>query len=216
MNNQAGQAISLTQLGSLYSTCLNRQEEAATFYRQATDLYVELEDLRFEGVICNNIADTLRKLERYDEARSEIMRAIECQPFGTAVELWKSFNILHDIELATGNPAAAYTVWQQACDAYLTYRQQGGYAQSGGGKLVDHVLGLLAQEQGDDFESLFNQLLQNPDEPDSFKQLIQAVVTILNGSRDPTLADDPALNSADAAEILFLLDRLGGQERDRE
>jgi hypothetical protein len=65
------------------------------------------------------------------------------------VNCLESFNILHDIETATGNPAAARAAWQQARDAYLAYRQQGGYAQYGGGKLVDHVLGLLAQQQVD-------------------------------------------------------------------
>lgn len=51
--------------------------------------------------------------------------------------------------------------------------------------------------------------VKNPDTPDSLKRLMQAVATILNGSRDPALADDPALHYADAAEILFLIERLG-------
>ncbi len=38
---------------------------------------------------------------------------------------------------------------------------------------------------------------------------MQAVVTILNGSRDTALADDPALDYDDAAEILFFIERLG-------
>jgi hypothetical protein len=38
---------------------------------------------------------------------------------------------------------------------------------------------------------------------------MQAVITILNGCRDQALADDPVLNYADAAEILFLIQRLG-------
>jgi hypothetical protein len=80
----------------------------------------------------------------------------------------KSFNILHEIETATGNPAAARAAWQQARDAYLAYRQQGGYAQFGGGKLVDQVLGLLAQQQTvDAVQSLFGQLTQRPRCPDS-------------------------------------------------
>ena len=84
-NNRAGQASSLGQLGNLYNDKLNRPEEAVTFYRQAADIYVELGDLRYEGLARNNIADTLRKLKRYDEARSEILRAIECKrPFGHA------------------------------------------------------------------------------------------------------------------------------------
>jgi hypothetical protein len=74
---------------------------------------------------------------------------------------------------------------------------------------VDHVLGLMAQQQGDDIQALFDQLANDPNTPDSLKHLIQAVSTVLNGSRDPALADDPALDYADAAEILFLIERLG-------
>jgi len=34
------------------------------------------------------------------------------------------------------------------------------------------------------------------------------MVDILNGAHDPALADDPALDYADAAEVLFLIHRL--------
>ncbi|MGC1219714.1 MAG: tetratricopeptide repeat protein [Phormidesmis sp.] len=36
----SGQANSLLQLGNLYQSCLNRPEEAVTFYRQAAEKYV--------------------------------------------------------------------------------------------------------------------------------------------------------------------------------
>ena len=209
LNNPAGQASSLNELGRLYDDQLNRPEEAVTFYRQAADIYVALGDLRYEGIARSNIASTLRKLQRYDEARTEIGRAIECKSqFGHAAEPWTSFSILHDIETATGNPAAARTAWQQARDAYLAYRQQGGYAQSYGGELVDGVLGLMAQQQFEEIQSLFDQLANDPNTPDSGKQLIQAVIAILNGDLDSSLADDPALDFDDAAEVLFLLERL--------
>jgi tetratricopeptide (TPR) repeat protein len=209
-NDRAGQASSLGQLGNLYDDHLNRPEEAVIFYRQAADIHVEQGDLRYEGIARSNIAATLHRLKRYDEARPEIMRAIECKrQFGHAAEPWKSFAILHQIEAAAGNHAAARAAWQQARDAYLAYRQQGGYAQSGGGELVDHVLGLMAQQQGNDIQALFDRLANDPDASDSLKHLMQAVSTILNGSRDPALADDPALDYADAAEILFLIERLG-------
>lgn len=211
IGDRAGQANSLGQLGNLYKDSLNRPEEAVTFYRQAADIYVELGDLRYEGFTRNNIANTLRQLQRYDEARREIQRAIECfQPFGIAAQPWTAFSILHQIETATGNPAAARAAWQQARDAYLAYRQRGGYAQANGGKLVDHVLGLLAQQQVEEVQSLLAQLTNNPEAPDSLKRLIQAMAAILNGSRDPALADDAALYFADAAEVLFLLQRLEG------
>jgi tetratricopeptide (TPR) repeat protein len=47
-NNRAEQADSLLQLGNLYYVCLNRPEEAVSFYRQAADIYVELGDLAKE------------------------------------------------------------------------------------------------------------------------------------------------------------------------
>ncbi|MEO0378388.1 MAG: tetratricopeptide repeat protein, partial [Cyanobacteria bacterium P01_A01_bin.17] len=208
-NNPAGQAHSLNELGTLYDANLNRPEEAVTFYRQAADSYVALGDLRYEGVTRNNIADTLGKLKRYDDARSEILRAIECyQPFGTAVELWKTFAILHNIETATGNPEAAQTARQQARDAYLAYRRQGGYAQYSGGKLVDHVLGLMAQEQTNEIGPLCEQLMDDADTADWLKQFIPMMIAIFRGSRDTSLADDMALSYNNAAEILFLIERL--------
>jgi tetratricopeptide (TPR) repeat protein len=208
IGNRAGQANSLTQLGNLYEA-QNRLEEAVIFHRQAADIDVELEDLKNEGIDRSNIAGLLVKLQRYDEARREIQRAIECyQPFGVAVEIYKSFNTLQQIETATGNPAAARAAWQQARDAYLAYRQQGGYAQYGGGKLVDQVLGLLAQQQVDAVQSLFAERLNNPNTPSYIKRLIPVLIEVLNGSRAPALADDAALDYDDAAEVLWLIERL--------
>ena len=159
---------------------------------------------------CNNIANALRKLKRYDEARAEIERAIECyRPFGIAVETWKSFDILHDIEIADGNQQAARAAWAQARQAYLAYRQQGGYpSQGNGGKIVEHILGLLSQQKSTEVNALIHQPGNDPNASESLKKLMQAVLTILSGSRDPALADDPALDYDDAAEILFLIARL--------
>ncbi len=94
-NNRAGQASSLTMLGLLYKN-MNRPEEAVVFYRQAADIDVALGDLRNEGLDRNNIANTLQQLKRYDEARSEILRAIEClTPIWSCGRTpWTSFNIL--------------------------------------------------------------------------------------------------------------------------
>lgn len=67
---------------------------------------------------------------------------------------------------------------------------------------------MLAQQQTDEVQLLFTGLTNDPEVLDSRKQLIQAMVAILNGSHDPALGDNPALNYADAAEVLFLLERL--------
>lgn len=210
-NNLAGQASSLNQLGTLYADSLNRLEEAVAFYRQAADIAVELQDLLKEGLRRNNIANTLYKLKRYGEARTEIQRAIECKSnFGHTAQPWTSFNVLHNIETADGNHATAKEAWQQARDAYLAYRQQGGYAHYFGGRVVDNVLGLLAEQKADEAQALFDEVAGHPNAPDSIKKLLQAVVKILNGSRDTALADDLALDFDDAAEILFLIERLEG------
>ncbi|MCP5087056.1 MAG: tetratricopeptide repeat protein, partial [Rhodobacteraceae bacterium] len=216
-NNRSGQGFSLIELGNLYKSYLNRPEEAVTFYRQAADIFVELGDLLREGAARSGIALALIKLKSHDEARSEINRSIDCRnQFGYAAEPWKSFSILHNIETAAGNQAAARAAWQQARDAYLAYRQQGGYAQSYGGKLMDHLLGLIAQQQDDEIQPLLDQLANDQETPDSIKQLIQAMVTLLNGARDSALADDPSLEYRDAAEILFLIEQLekpGGDQQ---
>jgi hypothetical protein len=201
----------LNQLGTLYNGNLNRPEEAITFYRQAADIFVETGDLRSEGVTRSNTAGTLQQLKRYDEARVEIMRAIECDSqVGLVSEPWKSFDILCDIETADGNHAAARAAWTQARDAYLAYRRQGGYPNQGNGNLVEHIVGLIAQGKVEEIEPLFNQLAGDPNASESRKAIIQAMIAILNGSRDKALGDDPALRYGDAAEVLFLIERLGG------
>ncbi|MCI5132446.1 MAG: tetratricopeptide repeat protein, partial [Candidatus Electrothrix sp. EH2] len=73
--NLSGQAENLTMLGNLYDDCLHRPDEAINFYRQAACIYADLKDIRYEGAVRNNIAETLRKLKRSDEARQEIKRA---------------------------------------------------------------------------------------------------------------------------------------------
>lgn len=210
ISDRAGQAGSLVQLGTLYFDKLSRPEEAEAFYRQAIDIYVELGNLHYEGFARSNIAATLRHLLRYDEARENIERAIECnRPSGHAGEPWKVFNILRDIEMADGNQADAQKAWQQARAAYLAYRRQGGYAQSESGKFCDQSIATLKQgASSEELASKLEKLTQASDTPDFLKILIPKLILILNGSRDPTLADDPALHYNDAAELLFFIERL--------
>ncbi|CAK8710715.1 hypothetical protein GKODMF_01605 [Candidatus Electrothrix gigas] len=206
----AGQASTLTQLGNLYDDCLHRPEEALVFYRQAADIHVRLGDVRYEGGDRNNIADTLRQLKRYDEARQEIRRAIECkEQIGPAAEPWKSCANRHQNEAAEGNDAAAKAAWQQARDAYLAYRRQGGYAQTPGGKLADQIVDAMQQGKGEEMAQELGQLAEADDIPDWAKNLLPLLLAVLNGSRDAALADDPALDYDDAAELLFLMERLG-------
>jgi tetratricopeptide (TPR) repeat protein len=210
-NDRAGQASSLGQLGNLYDDGLNRPEEAITFYRQAADIYVEMGDLRNEGKARNNIASTLVKLKRFGEARLEIMQAIECnRSFGHAAEPWKTFNVLRRIEEATGNLAAVHAAWVRARDAYLAYRRQGGYAQNPSGQLCDQLLPVLAQGASVEIIQELEKLAQTSNIPDFIKRLIPKLMQIANGSHDKALGEDSTLDYDDAAEVLFLIERLGG------
>ena len=103
------------------------QKSLSLFSRQAVAKYVEIRDVAKEGVRRSNLADTLRKLRRLDEARQEIQRAIECKAqFGHAAEPWKTCNILAEIETDAGNLSAAAEGKGKAIASYLAYRRDGG------------------------------------------------------------------------------------------
>ena len=124
--NRGAQARTLGQLGNLYST-IGRAEDAVRLSRQATEILVAAGDLRAEGFWRNNIAVELIKLRRFDEARREIERAIECnQPFGHTAQPWKTLDNLSDLERAVGNVPAALAARKKAIATYLAYRSQGG------------------------------------------------------------------------------------------
>jgi len=137
--NRADQAATLGQLGNLYSA-LGRTEDAVRLFRQAAEIFVALGDLRSEAGARNGIAIGLTGLRRFDEARSEIERAIECRrPLGHAAEPWTSFNILSNLERAVGNQSAALAAWKQAVTAYFAHRSEGGAAQFDTTELVSRV-----------------------------------------------------------------------------
>lgn len=208
-NDRAGQASCLGSLGYLYNYRMNRPEEALSFYQQAVDIIIGIGDLQYEGNTRNNISDTLCMLKRYDEARVENLRAIECDSqFGHTAEPWKTFYVLQKIEAAAGDIPAARAAWQQARTAYLAYRQQGGYAQSRSGKLCDQVLSDILQGSSAQITQELEQLSLVPDTPEFIKLLISKLLQITDGSRTPVLADDPALDYGDSAEIIFLIERL--------
>ena len=201
--NRSGEASTLNQLGNLYSL-MGRREEAVHFYRQAAEVYVDLRDLRGEGFARYNIANQLIALKRSDEARQELLRAIECdKPFGHAAEPWKTFAILRNLERAVGNEPAARKARDQAMQAYLAYRRAGGENRTPAGELC-----ALVASQPDAARGALAELGPSPDLPADLRALIPLLEAVLAGSRDPALAEDPNLNYADAAELLLLIESL--------
>jgi tetratricopeptide (TPR) repeat protein len=209
----AGQASTLGQLGYLYADVLDRPKEAADLLLQVADKYVEIGDTAKEGIVRNNLAITLRKLRRLDEARQEIGRAIDCKAqFGHASEPWKSWAILADIETDASNPAAAEVAKRKAIDCYHAYRRDGGENHSDSGRLTFAVTQILGAGNPAEAAILLQKLAADPDFAlhRSFFQALQAIVA---GSRDRALAAAPELDYTMAAEILLLIETLEQQDR---
>ena len=131
LGNVAGQANTLMQLGNLYGVVLGRLEEAATFYRQAADKYVEIQDVANEGRSeeqprkrsCESSVASTKRV-RKSSGRSNAMRssAMHAEP-------WRTWDILTDIETDAGNAAAAAEAKRRAIASYLAYRRDGGENQ---------------------------------------------------------------------------------------
>jgi len=190
---------------------MKRLEEAVTLYRQAAEIYANLPDLRSEGLARGNLANTLLVLKRYDEARRELLRAIECRkPFSHAAEPWTIWAILHNLEQATGNMQAAAEARGQAMASYLAYRRAGGESRADTAPLYSLVA--QAVEQGTTIEAIAR--LAEYVKPDNyvwFKTLLDKLQAVVCGDRDPALADDSALPFWDAIELQLLLERLGAK-----
>ncbi len=208
-NLKAEEGATLNQLGNLYDK-MNRLEEAIVFYQQAADKSVEIGDRAKEGLRRNNLADTLIKLKRYDEARREILRAIECdKPYGHAAEPWTAWAIKCNLEKAQGNREAAEEARRQAIQLYLDYRRDGGENHNPGGRLCLAFLQAMQQDKKDEMAATLEKLASAPGTPPLFKKLVEKLQAMLGGSRDPGLAEDPELDYDDAAEIKYLLEKLG-------
>lgn len=207
-NDLAGQADTLNQLGSLFDS-IGHLEEAATFFRQAADIAVRLKNIAKEGMRRSNLANTLIKLRRYDEARPEILQAIECRrPLGHAAELWKALSVLENLERATGHAEAARAARQQAIEAYLAYRRAGGYSRSPVAQLYALVAQAVETNDTDKVREDLNQLNSRPNTPTYLKIVIPRLQAILSGDRNPSLGADSELDYDDAAELQLLLEAL--------
>jgi len=207
--NRPGEAISLMELGTLYD-CMGRSEDALAFTRQAADIYSALQNLSAEGACRHNLAGTLIKLQQHNEARVELYRAIECNnPFGHAAQPWKSWDLLHDLEQATGNVPAAADARQQAIQCYLEYRRASGESQQPGASLCAFIANAMRQGDTTAVAQELAYLAAITDPPPRLQTMLPKLHAILHGDRNPALAADPALDYDDAAELLLLVERWG-------
>jgi len=76
--------------------------------------------------------------------------------------------------------------------------------------LADQLVDTVQQGKGEEMAQALHQITEAEDTPDWLKAAAPLHLAVLKGSRDPALADDPALDYDDAAELLFLMERLEG------
>jgi tetratricopeptide (TPR) repeat protein len=187
---------------------MGRQEESVRFLRQAADIYVGLQDQRDEGLARRNLANMLLALGRHDEARVELLRAIECdEPYGHAAEPWKTWKNLSRLESATGDAEAAARARQRAVESYLSYRREGGYGTTPSARLCAETAGAIAAGDTSELDQYLSQPLGEDEQP-WVRVVFPKVLAVLRGERDPALAADPELDYDDAAELLLLLEAL--------
>ncbi len=212
LGNVAGQASTLGQLGNLYADLLGRSEEAAAFYQQAMDKHIEIGDMANEGRNRSNLGKTLHKLRRFDEARQEIRRGLECvTQFGHSGEPWRAWHILVEIETDAGNPGAAAEAKGKAVECYLAYRRDGGENHDADGRIALAVTQSLLVGNAAEAGTLLQQVAADPDAA-WLLPFIRALQAVVGGSRDRSLADDAGLDYTMAAEIVVLIETLEERE----
>ena len=194
------EAASLNQLGNLYNA-IDRLEDAVRMYERATEIYVELKDARYEGVTRSNLANVLIKLRRSEEARTQLLRAIECKSqFGHVAEPWISWDLLCDLETAEGNTIATSEARQKAMQAYGAYRRDGGESRSDWYQAILATAQAMQAGQGEALLPELEQILQEGKRV-YVRALCRVLITLLRGSTDPALLDDPELRYMDVVDL---------------
>ena len=141
----------------------------------------------------------------------ELLRAIECRrPYGHAAELWKTWDILCDLERACGNLDAARGARQKAIEAFRAFRRAGGENHWPGGRLCRDIGEAIRSHQLDAARARLAGLRNHPQATPAFQLLISKLEAVLAGSREGVLAADPDLDFADAVELELLLEGLAG------
>ncbi len=122
-------ASTLTELGREARAAGNR-DKALSYYREALAVreYLAGPEDPDCGVVHNNVANVLRDLKRYDEARASLERALEIYRKSYASDhplIAKSINGMGRIEMAQGNAAAAEPYFRQGLAIMRKKRKPG-------------------------------------------------------------------------------------------
>jgi tetratricopeptide (TPR) repeat protein len=207
--DQSSQANTLNDIGLLYEKT-GQLEEAIRFLRQAISIDIKMHNLTREGQRRNNIADCLFRLRCFHEARQEVLRAIECKELiGYAEDMWKTFHLLHNIERALGAEGAAAQAREKAVMTFIEYRRAGGENHGATGQVMAMVRKAFDSGETAQLASDLSTAMKSSTVPAENRPSLKAIVKILRGARDSTLAMDPELDYQSAVELILLLESLG-------
>lgn len=211
MSDEALSADILTELGNLWNL-QGGFAEAIDFYRQAASVYVNLGHTPQEGAVRSNIADVLIKLGHFEDAQSELARAIECEsPLGHTAEPWKTWNIMHRLQQATGNKSGQLDAHIRATSSYAAYRKAGGTSQSAWNPLYTLVLDAIQFKKQEKAKGVLRNLLRRNDLSASDKSCIYTLQKILNGNYSLRLTDNTKLSYLDTVELRLLIESLASR-----
>lgn len=208
VGDDAMQANTLVQLGTLYNKVWQRPEEAVAYYQRAAEIFAAIGHDAKEGTSRSNQALTLRRLHRLDEAREAISRAITYNAaFGHAALPWTDWALLCAIETEGGNIDAAAEARRYAIATFLAYRRDGDNSASTSGSLAMAVTQDLCASLPGATASLLQQVAADPEWAEGLA-FVGALEAITAGSRDRSLAEDLALNYKEAAEVILMIEAL--------
>ena len=202
--NIAGEADVMTQLAVMYDGA-GRLEEAVVCHQRAAEIYVKLSNQIAEGNVRNNLGITFLRLRRFDDARRELLSAIDCnKPFGHSGRLWNSWGLLHNLERAVGNASAAAEARRNAVESYMAYRRDGGETLAPGAAICELTAEAIRQGNLTELEQQLTARAAESTQP-AERVLISKLQGLIKGNRSPLLADDSNLDHRDAVELLLLI-----------
>lgn len=216
VGDRKGEAETLGELGRL-CLAMERFVEGVDFSSLSRDIYIELDNRLGEGCQRSNCGASMSKLGRTDEARHELEQALECfEGYGHAAEPWITWEHLYELERAAGNAAAAATARTMAIEVFTACRRDGGQSDYPSGWLCGLVTDVFTKGTTDDVTDVLAVLKEVSETSHPNKALIDKLRAVLEGSRDPTMADDPELPFDASVELKLLLERFAALEVELE
>ncbi|HMT94593.1 tetratricopeptide repeat protein [uncultured Thiothrix sp.] len=207
LNDRSSEANCLAGLGNVYDAS-NLTKQAIGFYRESAHVSKNIGDKRHECIVRGNLGNALIKLRCYEDARKELIRAIDCgQYFDSEAELWRVWGNLYMLEKAENNSREAWIAWQEAVKKRVSYRLNGGENNTDAGYLCESFCKTILHEGGHAASRLV--AIELADETwGNCIILLNKLAKIALGERSPKLAEDEQLHYEWAAEVLLVLDRL--------